>query len=77
MEIDGWQGELPKNAVSFWIIRTANKKTGSFYSSSPLLNRISEMVEHSMESNMFFAFTDCPQIEKLGWIETSHLMLRP
>ena len=34
------------------------------------------MVEHSMESNMFFAFTDCPQIEKLGWIETSHLMFR-
>ena len=25
---------------------------------------------------MFGSFTDCPQIEKLGWIETSHLMFR-
>lgn len=76
LEIDGWQGELTKDAISFCIVRIANKKTGSFYSSSPLLNKISEMVENSIESNMFFAFTDCPQIEKLGWIETSHLMFR-
>ena len=76
VEIEGWQGELKSENITFCIVRTDNEKTGSFQTSNPTLNAISSMVEHSMESNMFGAFTDCPQIEKLGWIETSHLMFQ-
>ncbi len=76
VEVEGWPGELKKENIRYCIVRTANEKTGSFLSSKPGLNAVSSMVEHSMESNMFGAFTDCPQIEKLGWIETSHLMFQ-
>lgn len=74
LEVEGWQGELKKENLSYCMVRTDNEKFGQFRTSNPVLNQISSMIEHSMESNMFFAFTDCPQIEKLGWIETSHLM---
>lgn len=76
LEIKGWQGELKKENVCMCLVRTDNKMTGTLTTSNEILNQISNLVEHSMESNMFSAFTDCPQIEKLGWIETSHLMFR-
>lgn len=76
IEIDGWQGDLTTENICYCVVRTANDKNGFFHSSEERLNKINRMVERSMESNMFGAFTDCPQIEKLGWIETSHLMFR-
>lgn len=76
IEVEGWQGELTTENFKYCIVRISNDKSGYIRTSNERLNRINEMVEHSMESNMFGAFTDCPQIEKLGWIETSHLMFR-
>lgn len=76
IEVEGFPGELKKENITFCIIRTINEKNGCFRSSNSTINSINNMIEHSMESNMFSAFTDCPQIEKLGWIETSHLMFR-
>lgn len=76
VEIEGWRGELTTENIRYCTVRTANEKNGFFHSSEERLNRINQMVERSMESNMFGSFTDCPQIEKLGWIETSHLMFR-
>lgn len=74
VEIEGYDGELSRDNFRYCIVRTENEKKGFFESAEESLNDISRMVERSMESNMFSAFTDCPQIEKLGWIETSHLM---
>lgn len=76
LEVEGFPGEPSIENFRYCIVRTENEKNGSFYSSDKLLNQINDLVEHSIESNMFSAFTDCPQIEKLGWIETSHLMFR-
>ncbi|MCR4588185.1 MAG: glycoside hydrolase family 78 protein [Lachnospiraceae bacterium] len=76
VEIEGFPGIPGREDFEYCILRAANKKNGSFSSSSVILNAINDMTERSMESNMFGAFTDCPQIEKLGWIETSHLMFR-
>lgn len=56
------------------IVRTVNEKNGSFETSDQVMNGINTIIERSIESNMFGSFTDCPQIEKLGWLETSHLM---
>lgn len=76
VEVEGFPGIPEKENFECCIVRTANEKTGQFYCSDEILNRINAITERSMESNMFGAFTDCPQIEKLGWIETSHLMFR-
>lgn len=76
LEVEGFPGKPEKENFRYWRICTDNEKSGGFHSSDPVLNAVNDMVERSMESNMFSAFTDCPQIEKLGWIETSHLMFR-
>lgn len=75
VEITGFDGVLEPENFHYCFVRTDNEKYGNFSTSSQL-DQINTMVEHSIESNMFGSFTDCPQIEKLGWIETSHLMFR-
>lgn len=57
-----------------YILRTDNAKNGSFECSDEVLNQINALTERSIESNMYSTFTDCPQIEKLGWLETPGLM---
>ncbi len=57
-------------------LRADNEKVGYFETDNDILDKVNKMTERSIESNMFFAFTDCPQIEKLGWLETSHLMFK-
>ena len=46
---------------------------GHFSSSDELLNRIHTLINRAMLSNMVSILTDCPQREKLGWLEQSHL----
>lgn len=48
--------------------------TGSFESSDSLFNRIHEIINWAMLSNMKSIFTDCPHREKLGWLEQVHLV---
>jgi len=55
-------------------VRTDNARTGSFTSSNSSLNLIHTIIDRSIASQMYSTFTDCPHIEKLGWIETSDLM---
>lgn len=66
--------ELTNENFVGYILRTNNAKNGSFTSSDEILNQINVMTERSIESNMYSTFTDCPQIEKLGWLETPGLM---
>lgn len=47
---------------------------GGFRCSDPLLNRIHEIINWAIVSNMKSVFTDCPHREKLGWLEQLHLM---
>ncbi len=66
--------QLTKENFKGYILRTDNIKNGSFSSSNEVLNQINVLTERSIESNMYSTFTDCPQIEKLGWLETPSLM---
>lgn len=68
--------DLMSNKLTFsgHIVRTDNARTGFFTSSNSSLNLIHTIVDRSIESQMYSTFTDCPHIEKLGWLETAHLM---
>jgi alpha-L-rhamnosidase len=55
-------------------IHSSALPTGEFTSSIPLLNRIHALILQATENNMESVLTDCPQREKLGWLEQSHLM---
>lgn len=46
---------------------------GSFTCSNELFNQVHHLIVNAMKSNMQAVFTDCPQREKLGWLEQVHL----
>lgn len=76
LEVQGMPYEPKEDTFTYIRLMADNPKSGCFETDNELLQKINDMTERSIESNMFFAFTDCPQIEKLGWLETSHLMFR-
>lgn len=55
-------------------VRNEAPPAGSFECSNPLFNRIDEVIDRSVCSNLGHVLTDCPHREKLGWLETSYLM---
>ena len=46
---------------------------GRFESSSEMLNRIHALIVAAMHNNEVSLLTDCPEREKLGWLEQTHL----
>ncbi len=47
---------------------------GEFSCSNVLFNRIHNLINAAIRSNMQSVLTDCPHREKLGWLEESHLL---
>jgi len=48
-------------------------EAGSFVCSNELFNKTHEIINYAIKSNFQSVFTDCPQREKLGWLEEIHL----
>ncbi len=76
VEVTGFPGEMKPEHLICHRLYADNERPGIFHSSNEIVNRICEITDRSIESNMYWSFTDCPQIEKLGWAETSHLMFQ-
>jgi hypothetical protein len=55
-------------------IYASAENVGQFTSSDTDLNHIHALILAAIRSNMQNLLTDCPQREKLGWLETSHLL---
>lgn len=49
-------------------------EVGRFSCSNEMFNKIYNLIDWSMRSNMASVITDCPHREKLGWLEVAHLM---
>lgn len=74
VEVEGFPGiPVPENFEGC-AVRMMNEKVSDFETDNEIINRINQITDRSIESNMMFSFTDCPQIEKLGWLETTQLM---
>lgn len=52
----------------------AAAETGSFECGEELFNRIHNLIDWAIRSNLQSVMTDCPHREKLGWLEQAHLM---
>lgn len=67
--------ESPK-LLSLNLLHTRNSspKNGSFECSNALFNRIYTLINRAIKSNSQSVLTDCPQREKLGWLEQTYLM---
>lgn len=55
------------------VVHSKAKPAGDFACSNELFNRIRTLIRWSQRSNMMSVLTDCPQREKLGWLEQYHL----
>ena len=65
---------LPKVVqLSDIIVHSSSAPVGSFECSNPLFNKIYSLVRWAQRSNMMSLMTDCPQREKMGWLEQNHL----
>jgi alpha-L-rhamnosidase len=56
------------------VLRSDSAVSGSFESSSEMLNAIHKLIVEAMRNNEVSLFTDCPHREKLGWLEETHLV---
>lgn len=74
VEVAGFPGIPSVDNFDGCAVRVMNEKYSDFTTDNDILNKINEITDRSIESNMMSSFTDCPQIEKLGWLETTHLM---
>ena len=55
-------------------IYASAENVGKFTSSDQDLNKIHALILAALRSNLQNIITDCPHREKLGWLETSHLL---
>ncbi|HOQ04421.1 MAG TPA: family 78 glycoside hydrolase catalytic domain, partial [Anaerohalosphaeraceae bacterium] len=55
-------------------VRNASERVGTFACSMTLFNDIDRLIDWAVQSNMAHVLTDCPQREKLGWLEQTYLM---
>ena len=70
-----WVGDAGKILqVGAERVSSDSPATGSFASSSEMLNAIHKLIVEAMHNNEVSLFTDCPHREKLGWLEETHLV---
>ena len=77
VEIQDPPGSDPKTEIlSLSMLHTRNSSptVGSFLCSDTLFNRIFELINWGIKSNMASVATDCPHREKLGWLEQTYLI---
>ena len=66
--ISGWPGEVDLNDFTGVVIHSAMTETGSFETSSSLLNQLQHNILWGQKGNFLDVPTDCPQRdERLGW----------
>ena len=69
-----WTGEGTVVSLTGKAVHSTSPVTGTFESSSAMLNAIHKLIVASMHNNEVSLFTDCPTREKLGWLEQTHLI---
>lgn len=74
LEVEGFPGIPDRDNFRGYRLRALNERSGDFETSDKVLSAIDRITTRSIECNMMSVFTDCPQIEKLGWLETTNLM---
>lgn len=67
-------GTLPKlGQLNDVIVHSSATPVGRFECSNQLFNKTYNLVRWAQRSNMMSFMTDCPQREKMGWLEENHL----
>jgi len=66
--VSGWPGEVSPEDFTGVVVHSAIRRTGTFESSSALLNQLEHNIIWGQKGNFLDVPTDCPQRdERLGW----------
>jgi len=66
--VSGWPGEVKPEDFTGVVVHSAMERTGTFESSSDLLNQLEHNILWGQKGNFLDVPTDCPQRdERLGW----------
>lgn len=77
VEVTGYPGKPPLDALTGIVIHTDVPITGDFKCSNPLLNRLVQNIIWSLRGNYFEVPTDCPQRdERQGWTGDAQIFSR-
>lgn len=69
VEVTGFPGAPSLDSLEGCVVHTDVEKTGDFYCSNELINRIHENITWGQKSNLMSVPTDCPQRdERYGWL---------
>ncbi len=74
MQISGLDSLPDPKAFTAERIRSNIDQTGSFESGNKLLNDIHVLCRDAIQSQLYNTVTDCPQREKLGWLDVPQMM---
>ncbi len=74
IEPEGADKETEILDITMLHTRNSSPAVGSFSCSDTLFNRIFELINWGIKSNMASVATDCPHREKLGWLEQTYLI---
>ena len=77
VEVTGYPGEPPLDALTGRVVHSATPPTGSFECSNPLVNRLQRNIVWGQRGNFLSIPTDCPQRdERLGWMGDAQVFVR-
>lgn len=62
------------HGVKGHFVTSASLDVGELETDDPRITKLAQIIIKAIESNLQSVHSDCPTIEKLGWIETAHLM---
>jgi len=75
--VAGWPGEPPLDAFTGIVVHSAIDPTGTFESSSAMLNQLQHNIIWGQKGNFVDVPTDCPQRdERLGWTGDAEVFAR-
>ena len=67
IEAEGLKKEPDGNFITALFVHQDLRRTADFSCSDDFLNRVYRCAMYATQSNLFYALTDCPTREKLGW----------
>ena len=75
--VSGWPGEVKSEDFKGVVVHSAMARTGTFESSSALLNQLQHNIIWGQKGNFLDVPTDCPQRdERLGWTGDAQVFAR-
>lgn len=75
-EVTGLDAPPTKDLLSGVVLYSAMPKAGEFSCNEPVVNKLHQMADWTIKSNIHSIPTDCPHREKCGWTGDAHALAK-